>query len=466
MLDGYRVPPGIYDEAFASDGRPRPHYRELMTALGAVDPGSLANEVEEHLRAEGVTFGASEGGLLALDPVPRLIAAAEWEPIATGIAQRGRALDEFARDVYGDGAIVAEGHVPERVVRGSEHFEPAMRDAPDAGVWVSIVGFDLVRGADGCFRVLEDQIRMPSGIAYAAAAREVVAGALSLAPPSEREIAESFAVMGATLRAAAPAHVDDPTVVLLSGGAGAAGWYEHLRIGRELGIGLVTLADLERRGSDVVVREGGSTRRVDVVYLRSDEDRFTDADGNPTPIGELLLEPSRVGRVSVVNAPGTGVGDDKLVHAYVEEMIRFYLGEEPVLESVESFDLGVESRRDAALSARDELVFKPRGKMGGEGVVVWRDASEDERAAVTAALQREPEQMIAQKRVELSTHPTLIEGRLEPRRVDLRPYLIRDSETEWVMPGGLTRVALKKGSLIVNSGQGGGVKDTWVLGAT
>ena len=224
----------------------------------------------------------------------------------------------------------------------------------------------------------------------------------------------------------------------------------------------MTLADLERRGDEVVRREGDRAERVDVVYLRTDEDRFTAAEGGLTAIGELLLEPCVAGRVACVNAPGSGIADDKLVHAYVEEMIRFYLGEDPLLDSVQTYDLGIDSQHESALEAPEEMVFKPRGKMGGEGVVVWSGADDDTRADVVAALRRAPERMIAQQRVELSTHPTVISDRLEPRRIDLRPYLIRSPDGDWALPGGLSRVALERGSLIVNSGQGGGVKDTWV----
>ena len=346
----------------------------------------------------------------------------------------------------------------------SEHLEPAMRGARPPALWISVIGFDIVRGADGRLRVLEDQIRMPSGIAYAAAAREIVSDLMPVEPPSRDEIAIGFSRLGEALRAAAPPRAGStPSVVLLSEGPGSAGWYEHVQISRRAGLELVTLADLERDGDHVVRREGDATRRIDVVYQRTREDRFTDAAGGPTAIGELLLEPCGAGRVACVNAPGSGVGDDKLVHAYVEEMIRFYLREDPVLDSVESFDLATDAGRTAALDHPESMVFKPRGEMGGEGVVVWADASEDERAATLAEIERAPERMIAQRRVELSTHPTVCDGELAPRRVDLRPYLIRSPGGEWVMPGGLTRVALEAGSLIVNSGQGGGVKDTWVL---
>jgi uncharacterized circularly permuted ATP-grasp superfamily protein len=461
VMRGYEPLPGVYDEAVDPSGVPRAGYEPLLDAVAGSDLGAVEAEVARRLRRAGVTFGASDGGLLALDPVPRLLSASEWSTVERGIRQRARALDRFAADVYGERAIVAAGLVPERVIEGSDHFEPAMRHAFEPPVWVSVVGFDLVRGPDGRFRVLEDQVRMPSGIAYAVAARELLDGLLELGG-DPAPVGEAFERLGQALAGAAPGAAANPAVVLLSAGPTAAGWYEHARIGRELGVGLVMLADLERRGDEVVRREGDRAERVDVVYLRTDEDRFTDPGGKPTPIGELLLGPCIAGRVACVNAPGSGIADDKLVHAYVEDMVRFYLGEDPVLDSVQTYDLGIDSQREAALEAADELVFKPRGKMGGEGVVVWRDADDSAREAVLSELGRAPERMIAQRRIELSTHPTVIAGALEPRRIDLRPYLVRGPDGDWALPGGLSRVALERGSLIVNSGQGGGVKDTWV----
>jgi uncharacterized circularly permuted ATP-grasp superfamily protein len=422
MFDEYEVVPGVYDEAFEGQGRTRPQYVPLFETLAKSELPALADELKGRLRKGAVTFGATDDGLMALDLVPRLITAPEWETIGAGISQRARALDNFAADVYGERAIVAAGIVPERVIESSAHYEPAMRGARPPRQWISVIGFDLVRAPDGRFLVLEDQIRMPAGIGYAVAAR----------------------------------------VALLSSGPDSAGWYEHARIARELRIPVVTLDQLERRQDGGLRAEvGGRSMALDVLYQRTDEDRFTDDEGRPTALGKLLLDPCTAGRVGCVNAPGSGVGDDKLVHAYVEEMVRFYLGEEPGLRSVETYDLGIPAGREAALDRMDELVFKPRGEMGGEGVVVWSDAGEDERAEVRRTLDEAPEGLIAQQRVQLSCHPTLCGRALRPRRVDLRPYVVRTPERDWLLAG-LSRVALEEGSLIVNSSRGGGVKDTWV----
>jgi uncharacterized circularly permuted ATP-grasp superfamily protein len=319
--------------------------------------------------------------------VPRLITAAEWRTISSGILQRARALDRFAADVYGGREIVAAGIVPERVIEGAADYEPAMRDAPAPKVWVSVVGFDLVRGTDGHFQVLEDNLRMPSGIAYTVAAREALHALLPAGPglPSPAPVGEAFARIGEALRAAAPDRSDAPSVVLLSEGEEGAGWYEHRRLGEELGIPVLTLTDLERRGDRLVARVDGDGIEVDVVYVRTDEDRLTGAGGEPTELGGLVLEPCRAGWLACVNAPGAGVGDDKLAHAYVEEMIRFYLGEEPILESVTTYDLARPEVRERAMAKLAELVVKPRGEMGGEGVVVFSEASEEERRAAPSA---------------------------------------------------------------------------------
>ncbi len=463
MLDGYEVLPNVYDEAFVAEGEPRPHYRPLLEALERADVVQLARRIEEELRDRGVTFGASRDGLLALDPVPRLLTASEWQTVSDGVTQRARALDSFAADVYGERAIVSVGVVPERVIESSEHHEPAMRGCTPAR-WVSVVGFDLVRAPDGRFRVLEDQIRMPSGIAYAAAARAVLESVLPVPVPPMDDVGRAVDALGAALAEAAPRQRPDARVVLLSEGPEAAGWYEHARLASELGISVVTAGDLERMGPELYVHAEDSRLPVDVVYQRTDEDRLTDTvDDRPTEVGELLLEPCRAGRVACVNAPGAGVADDKLVHAYVEDMIRFYLDEEPVLGSLRTHDLGTEEGRATALGDAERMVFKPRAKMGGEGVVVWSQSRAEERDEITRLLDRSPEALIAQERAELSVHPTFIDGALRPRRVDLRPYVVACAAGTTVLRGGLTRVALEQGSLIVNSGQGGGVEDTWVL---
>jgi uncharacterized circularly permuted ATP-grasp superfamily protein len=462
MLAGYELQEGIYDEAFQPGGQPRPQYAALVERLAEIDLDALGDALSRELRERRITFAASADGMFALDPVPRILTAAEWRQVADGVVQRARALERFVADVYGERAIVAAGVVPERAIESSAHLEPSMRGATQPA-WLTLVGFDLVRSPDGRFKVLEDQIRMPSGIAYAVAARECLSALHPAAASVAVPIDDAFVRLGEALLASAPADSKRPSIVLLSEGEAAAAWYEHARIARELSIPAVTASALEREDGGLSARVEGRRIELDVVLQRTGEDRFTDPSGDPTAVGELLLGPCREGRLSCVNAPGSGIGDDKLIHAYVEEMIRFYLDEDPLLESVTTYDLGEPAERDRLLFELDDLVVKPRGEMGGEGVVIWAEASQTERDDVLGALKRAPEEFVAQRRIELSCHPTLCDGSLRARRVDLRPFVIRSSEDAWALPGGLSRVALEQGSLLVNSGQGGGVKDTWVL---
>ncbi len=437
-----------YDEAFDERGEPRPLYSELLAQLG--DPGALAARTRAVLRGRGVTFDAAPDGIFALDPIPRLLGADEWSGLRRGIEQRLRALEEFLRDVYSDGRILEAGVVPRAVVESSPHFEPSMRGAP-VRRWISVAGLDVVRDPDGRFLVLEDQVRMPAGLAYAVVARETLRELLPVAPP-QADHSTVFGELALALRDAAPEGVDEPSAVLLCEGRSAAGWWEHERLARELCAPAVTLADLDHRDGRLVAWIDGRTRAVDVIYHRTDEDRFSG-----TALGAALLEPCRTGTLACVNAIGSGLADDKLVHAYVEEMIRFYLGEEPLLSSLASYALD----KPGVLDRLGELVIKPRGEMGGEGVVIWRDASAATRDRERARIERDPQGFVAQELVTLSVHPTVCDEGLEPRHVDLRPYAVVDDAGVHLLPGGLSRVALEPGSMIVNSGQGGGVKDTW-----
>jgi uncharacterized circularly permuted ATP-grasp superfamily protein len=377
-----------------------------------------------------------------------------------GIAQRVRALEAFLADVYGDQRTLEEGLVPRRAVEESPHYEPGMRGAPVVR-WIGFMGLDVVRSPDGRFAVIEDQVRMPSGLAYAVAAREALRDLLPLLPP-QADLSGAYGELASVLREAAPPRAPaEPRMVLLCEGPESAAWWEHDLLARELDAPAVTLDDLERRGERLLAWIDGRPREVDVVYQRTDEDRFTGPDGRLTAVGEALLEPCRAGTVACVNAPGSGVADDKVVHAHVDRLVRELLGEEPLLPSVASFGLGEEKDRQEALERLESLVIKPRGEMGGEDVVLWRDAGEDTRRATRTAIEREPAGWVAQELVTLSVHPTVCGSALEPRHVDLRPYTLASSRGV-VVAGALSRVALEKGSMLVNSGKGGGAKDTWL----
>ena len=463
-IDGYEIDAGFYDEAFDSRGEPRPHYRPLIEALQKLDLGERRRAVAAELAERGAEF-RTEGGEapFVVDPVPRLIPAEEWERLAAGAAQRARALNAFLADVYsGEGRIVAEGVVPRRVISSSERFEPGIVGLGPPPV-AHVAGLDLLRDADGSFAVLEDNLRSPSGIAYALAARDAVAPAIpGIAPANEAPA--TLDPLGEALRAAAPPGHEEDAIVVLSDGAASAAWFEHREIASRLGLPLVTPEQLEARRSGLVFRaEDGDARPLGVVYRRTDEDRLTSAGGSPTPLGELLGPPIAAGKLACVNSFGTGLADDKLVHAYVESMIGFYLGEEPLLPSVKTYDLGDTQQRAEALNRLDHLVVKPRGELGGKGVVILARSSTAQSRRIRAQLTREPGRLVAQELVRLSRHPTVTEAGLSPRHVDLRPYAFTIADRVEIAPISLTRYAREADSMIVNSSRGGGGKDTWVV---
>jgi uncharacterized circularly permuted ATP-grasp superfamily protein len=442
--------PPPYDEAYDERGEPRPHYAELLASLE--DPGALLRELSRRLGARGVTFGDDPA---ALDPVPRILTEAEWSELRAGIEQRVLALEAFASDVYCAGRVFEAGVLTREEVESSPHWEPAMRGASPRR-WIAFAGLDVIRCEDGRFRVIEDQVRMPSGLAYAVAARETLRDLLPVEPPRP-DVSLAFGELALALRDAAPPGADEPRIAILSEGPSTATFWEHERLARELCATLVTLADLEHRDGRLAAWIDGRPRALDVVYLRTDEDRFRGDDGSPTAIGEALLGPAAAGTVAVVNAPGAGIADDKLVHGRVDELIRLYLGGDPLLPSIASRVVGPDDDLD-------DLVVKPRGEMGGEGVVIWRDADERTRERVRARIAAEPGGWIGQHLVRLSVHPTVVDDRLEPRHVDLRPYALRTGDGVRVLPVANSRVALERGSMVVSSGRGGGVKDTWVPG--
>jgi uncharacterized circularly permuted ATP-grasp superfamily protein len=457
----YPLDAGHIDEAFAPTGAPRRPYVGVIHALARHDLAVLRERVQSDATSLGLTFG--RGQPLAVDPVPRLIEATEWGRLEAGLLQRSRALNEFLVDAYGPRRAFEAGVVPWRLLQTSPGYEPLMQGLVDpAAPPVGVAGFDLVRGADGALEILEDNLRMPSGSSYAAAVREAVAPALAaeLQPRPQEGLGPT---LSAALRDAAPDGRRSPSIAILSDGPETGAWFEHLRLGRELGVPVVTPRDLEPSGGTLYARVARERVRIDVLYRRLDEDRLSDAGGEPTPLGEMLLPALRSGRLRCLNAFGTGLGDDKLAHAYVEAMVRFYLGEEPLLRSVASFDLGEEAARKQAMERIETLVVKPRDGFGGRGVTIMPRATESERRRVLGQLRRAPERFIAQETVQLSSHPTVCAGRLRPRRVDLRPFVVSRPGGGAAMPSALSRYARGAGAMIVNSSRGGGCKDTWVV---
>ena len=448
LLADYRRETRGYDEAVDEDGRPRRSHAGALRTLEGHDLEALAAAVDKQVADEGVCFHSTGGDeAFVIDPVPRVLDAHEWEAIEMGLAQRVRALNHFIADVYAGRRIVDAGIMPARVIDTAEYYEPEMQGVrPPGDVWIGIAGLDLVRDANGRFQVLEDNVRTPSGYSYAIAARRALAAQLDVpAAALPRRLDDIPALLRFALEAAAPS-ADRTQAALLTDGAANAAYYEHEWAAEALGIPLLEPDDLVARDD------------IGVVYRRTNADRLD------TTVGRMLWEQMRAGRIGVVNAFGTGVADDKLTHAYVEDMIRFYLDEEPLLPSVETFDLGRPEVLERALDVFGELVIKPRGGYGGQGVAILPHAEPWDVEAVRQAVQEEPTAFVAQRMVMLSSHPTVVDGKLASRHVDLRPYVFlgRDDDAR-VAPGGLTRVAFDDGALVVNSSQNGGAKDTWVL---
>lgn len=468
VLAGYPVSEGVFDEGFDADGRPRPAARAGLEAVVRADTAELAGRIGRSLKRAGVRFSSVEGDLeFYVDPVPRVITAADWEPVKRGLAQRVRALNAFVADAYGEQRIVAEGVVPAEVITSADYYEPELRglQAP-SNVWIGVAGLDLVRDHDGEWLVLEDNVRTPSGFAYLHATRRALLEHIDVPPDATpRPLDGEIDLLADALRAVAPGSARGhraPLAAVLTDGEDNSAYWEHAWLSRQLGIPLIEPHELEvRTGDELWLKPRGlrEPRRIDVIYRRTNADRL-DSD-----IGRLLIGPVRAGRLGLVNQYGTGVADDKLTHAYVEDMIRFYVGEEPVLRSVPTYDLARPQQLEEALDVFDELVLKPRAGHGGVGVLIAPHADRADIERTRAAVIAEPSEWIAQRLVMLSTHPTVVEGgRLAPRHIDLRPFVfLGEGCNPRVLPGGLTRVARDEGALVVNSSQNGGAKDTWVM---
>jgi uncharacterized circularly permuted ATP-grasp superfamily protein len=451
-----------YDEAFGDDGEPRPHYRGAMEALGAADLAELAEELRAEVRERGVRYGETGPGEFVVDAVPRLFTTAEWDELARGLSQRIRALDAFLRDAYGQRRIVEAGRVPARLIEDGAFYEPDMQGA-ELPVWAGFAGLDVVRGADGVLRVLEDNLRMPTGIGFAPLAWELVGEVIGPAIPGRRpqEPREALERFIALLRSLAPADGDgDPSIVVLGDGFENHAQWEISEVAYRMGVPMVTLDDVGCRDGRAYARVEGRRRPVDVVYRRSNHHLLREErDGRPSALAEKLLAPMLDGTVTVVNPPGVGIADDKLAHAYVPEMIRFYLEEEPLLASATSYDLADDEMRDELLGRLGDLVVKVRDRVGGEGVLIGEDAE-----AAREDIEARPEDYVAQELVELSRHPTVVGDELAPRRVDLRPLIAFDGHSDDALVlGGVTRVALDPDGKVVNMAQGGGVKATWTV---
>ena len=469
---------GAYDEIFDDQGQPRPYGERFVQRLESLSDQSLQQRqlaAEANLKNMGITFNvygheAGSEKIWPFDLLPRIISGEEWTRVENGLKQRIEALNLFIDDAYNEGQIFRDKAVPIEVILSSKTFRQAcVGYRPAHKAWCHITGVDLVRDQHGEIFVLEDNLRCPSGVSYVLENREImkrtfshVFQGMSIAP-----IEDYPEQLLKTLLDCAPPDVSDPTAVVLTPGIYNSAYFEHTFLAQQMGVELV-------QGSDLVVEDGRvhmtTTRglqRVDVIYRRIDDDFLDPNCFNPDSMLGVagLMDVWREGRVTLANAPGTGIADDKAVYAYVPDSIRYYLKQDPILNNVETYLCEDQKQRQHVLANLDKFVVKPTNESGGYGILMGPQASDAEREKTAEAIKANPRDWIAQPMLRLSTIPTLIGDELKPRHVDLRPFVLCGKEI-YVMPGGLTRVALREGSMIVNSSQGGGSKDTWVLRET
>jgi len=473
----YRPRAPFLDEMFEVDGRPRPVATALVRELERMGPEGLleaGRRRDSVFMQQGITFETSgESGYsherpFPLDLVPRVLSGSEWVEIKRGLAQRIRALNHFVDDIYHAREIVREGLVPWRLVAGCPHFARSVHGIrPPGGVYGHVAGCDLVRHSDGSWKVLEDNMRVPSGISYVLENRAAMARLVPgmFASYRVRPVGHYPQLLLSALRSVAPSTQSEATVVVWTPGPANAAYFEHAFLARQMGVELVEASDLVVRDDVLYMRTTRGLDRVHAVYRRLDDDFMDPLEFRPDSMLGVpgLVRAYRAGSVAIANAPGTGVADDKAIYHFVPEMIRFYLGEEPILENVGTFLLSDPEVLEHVLERLDELVVKPTGESGGRGVMIGPHAQEAEIERMRRVVRSDPGRWIAQDVVRLSTVPTVdASGTLQPRHVDLRPFAVFGERID-IVPGGLTRVALREGSMIVNSSQGGGSKDTWVL---
>jgi uncharacterized circularly permuted ATP-grasp superfamily protein len=464
-----------FDEMYDQFGEVRDHYASFAVWLKAQPKHRLDQkraEADALFHRLGITFavyGEEQGAerLIPFDSVPRILPAAEWRDLEAGLKQRARALNAFIGDIYGAQDILAAGKIPSEAVLCNSQYRPEMQGILVPGnTYAHIAGIDIVRAGAGELYVLEDNLRVPSGVSYMMENRRMMMRLFPelFAMQSIAPVEHYAEVLSANLRDVAPPGVAEPVVVVLTPGRFNSAFFEHAYLAQQMGVELVEGQDLFVRDDYVYMRTTAGARRVDVIYRRIDDD-FLDplAFRSDSGLGVAgLLTAYRAGRVNIANAIGTGIADDKSIYPYVPEMVRFYLGENPILRNVETWTLSDPKQREHVLANLAQLVVKEVHGAGGYGMLIGPTASKAELADFRTRIQANPQRYIAQPTLALSSCPTFVESGVAPRHVDLRPFVLTGREVQ-IVPGGLTRVALREGSLVVNSSQGGGTKDTWVL---
>jgi uncharacterized circularly permuted ATP-grasp superfamily protein len=469
------VPEKTYDEMFDPSGQARNHYAALegfFDQLGSDELKRRRRSADLSFLHQGVTFTVyghedSTEKVFPYDIVPRILTAKEWAPIEAGLSQRITALNLFLEDIYHGAKILKDKVLPAHLVYSCRHYLRQMRGVKvPKGVYVSIVGTDLVRDETGQFFVLEDNLRVPSGVSYMLANRKVMKETFPtlFSQYQVRSVTSYGQALLKTLRSLSKLSHAEPTVVVLTPGVYNSAYYEHALLAREMGVKLVEGRDLMVHDNILYMRTTSGLKRVDVIYRRIDDDFLDPLAFRPdSALGVPgLFNAYRHGKVTLANAIGTGVADDKALYAYVPDIIKYYLDEETILPNVETYILTDQKQRDYVLANLDKLVVKAVGESGGYGMLIGPHSTKEEQDEMAEAVRNEPRNFIAQPTLDLSQAPCHLGENLVPRRVDLRPYVLYGEKIR-IVPGGLTRVALKEGSLVVNSSQGGGSKDTWVL---
>jgi uncharacterized circularly permuted ATP-grasp superfamily protein len=474
-FDGYNTE-GFYDEVFDPEGNPRAGADLLIKRINALPETELQRRqkaAERALLNLGITFnvyGSDEQTekIFPFDIVPRIIPAQEWQVLERGLKQRIEALNCFIDDVYNDQKILMDGIVPTELVLSAEGFrKPCIGLKPPRGIWCHITGTDLVRAGDGEYYVLEDNLRCPSGVSYVLENRLIMKRTFPMVfeACNVQPVTDYPSRLLDMLQGLAPSGVRAPVVVVWTPGIFNSAYFEHSFLAQQMGVSLVEGGDLVVQGGEVMMRTTKGLERVDVIYRRIDDDFI---DPKAFRADSLLGVPGLMaaysqGRVALANAPGTGVADDKAIYAYVPEIIRYYLGEEPIIKNVPTYACWRDKDRQYVLENLDKLVVKAVNESGGYGMLVGPHSTLEQQQEFAKRIKANPRTYIAQPTLALSRVPVLVDDHFEGRHVDLRPYILYGKEGMYVLPGGLTRVALKKGSLVVNSSQGGGSKDTWVL---
>lgn len=470
-------PSRFFDEMYEG-ASVRPHYDRVHRILSRMSPADRASRqatMNRRLLEEGITFTLASPDqpdalerTIPFDFVPRILTAEEWDSIERGVSQRVRALNAFLHDVYHEQNIFMDGLIPRRMVLGNRYFRTEMmRMAVPGGTYITASGIDLIRDDRGDFFVLEDNLRSPSGFSYIYKSRSIMAHdfpEMYFACPV-RGIDHSLGAFRAALRRLAPGGKSEPVIALLTPGSFNSAYFEHTFLAQQMGLELVEGRDLVCRDHKIYIRGLNGLKQVDVLYRRIDDDFLDPLAFRPDSLLGVagLMNAYRFGNVAIANAPGTGVADDKAIYSFVPEMIRYYLNETPILNNVPTYLMSRPDEREYVLERLDQMVVKETSLSGGYGMLIGPSATEWERERFAEKIRENPDNYIAQPTIRLSTAPVCLDGRFASRHIDLRVFAIADGSSVHVLPGGLTRVAMKEGSLVVNSSQGGGCKDTWVL---